>query len=151
MNPERFIALRLKELGLYRRVRFLPYMPFSVRAPDGSTRWAKGEFDEELGYFVKYPQEKERSEITRRFSRDQASWRAYLSPVRGAFRRRRLRKANWNAGLFDEHPFPRIHDGLPRAKRWIRWTISRAKAGRGTKIFKPPYRRRRGPGSSPQG
>jgi hypothetical protein len=101
LNVERFLAWRLKEIGLWSRVRYLPYAPFAVRAPGGTTKWSAGVFDEELGCYVKYPAEKERSEITARFIRDQDSWRRYLSPVRGALRRRQMRRAYRERGLYE--------------------------------------------------
>ena len=55
LNPERFLAARLRRLGLWRRVRFLPYVPYLVRAPGGATRWSPGSFDKELGGYIKYP------------------------------------------------------------------------------------------------
>jgi hypothetical protein len=58
-------------------------------------------FDEQLGYYVKYPTEKERSDIAARFVTDERSWRRYLSPVRGARRRRRLEQAYRECGLHE--------------------------------------------------
>jgi hypothetical protein len=49
-NPERFIALRLRELALWSRVKWLPYIPFSVRLPGGHTSWSKGSFDPGKGF-----------------------------------------------------------------------------------------------------
>ena len=105
LNPERYLAARLKDLGLARRVRFLPYAPFAVRAPEGSTRWSPGVFDEELGAYIKYPTELERSRIAQRFVSGQESWARYLAPLRGARLRRQLRVAYRERGLY-ERPFP---------------------------------------------
>jgi hypothetical protein len=105
LNPERYLAARLKDLGLARRVRFLPYAPFAVRAPEGSTRWSPGVFDEELGAYIKYPTELERSRIAQRFVSGQESWARYLAPLRGARLRWQLRAAYRERGLY-ERPFP---------------------------------------------
>jgi hypothetical protein len=105
LNPERFLAARLRALGLWRHVRFLPYVPFAVRPPGGSTRWSEGEFDEERGFYVKYPTELKRSRIARRFVPDQDSWGRYLASVRGAGRRRELGAA-YREGDLHERPFP---------------------------------------------
>jgi hypothetical protein len=123
VNPERFNALRLKDLGLWRRVRSLPYVPFTVRAPGGSTRWTEGVFDEDLGYYVKYPSERERSRVAQHFIRDQESWKRYLSPVRGARLRRQLRLDYPKPGEFERNPFPRFRDLHRRAGRWVRWAV----------------------------
>jgi hypothetical protein len=120
LNIERFWAARLKDLGLWRTVRFLPYVPFLVRAPGGSATWSKGVFDEELGYYVKYPAERELSQITQALVRDQESWRAYLAPVRGALKRHRLRTAYRERGLY-ERPFP-LRELPIRAFRIARWS-----------------------------
>jgi hypothetical protein len=104
-NPERFLAARFRALGLLRRVRYLPYVPYLVRAPGNRTRWSPGHLDEERGFYVKYPAERERSRIARRFVNDQPSWERYLSPIRGARWRSKLRAAYRERGLF-ERPFP---------------------------------------------
>lgn len=130
VNAERFLASRLRDLGLWRHLKYLPYVPFAVRAPGGSTRWRDGVFNENLGYFVKYPTELERSQVAQRFISDQGSWKKYLSPVRGVSARRRLRKAyrqlrdeTGAAPRHYERAFPRIRGMHRRAYRWIRWTV----------------------------
>jgi len=118
LNPERFLAARLKELGLWRRVRFIPYLPYAVRSPAGATRWMEGVFDEERGYYVKYPTELERSRIAQPFISDQESWARLLAPIRGAPMRRRLRAAYRRRGLY-ERPFP-LRRAHVRAGRRLR-------------------------------
>jgi len=127
MNIERFQATRLRETGLMRRLRYLPYVPFIVRAPGGPTGWKTGVFDERLGSYVKYPSERERSEITRRFVRDAESWRSYLAPLRGAMTRRRLRRAYRERGLY-ERPFP-LREAPRRACRLARPEVASRVAG----------------------
>jgi hypothetical protein len=122
LNLERFLAARLIDLGLWRRVRFLPYVPVLVRPKEGFTGWSEGEFDEQLGLYVKYPTERERSQISQGFITDQDSWGRYLAPIRGAAARRRLKRAYRERGLY-ERPFARREMPV-RAYRWIRWTLS---------------------------
>ncbi len=124
LNPERFLAARLKDLGLSRHVRFLPYVPYAIRLPGGSTRWSKGVFDEEYGYYVKYPPELERSRIAQRFVYDQKSWGRYLAPIRGAPLRRELRAAYRERDLY-ERPFP-LREVHVRAARRLRRFAARA-------------------------
>ena len=118
LNIERFLAARLRELGLWRYVRFLPYVPFTVRAEGGPTAWTVGVYDEALGLYVKYPAERERSEISRSFVCDQESWGRYLAPVGGALSRWRLIRAYRERGLY-ERPFP-LREAPLRAGRRLR-------------------------------
>jgi hypothetical protein len=101
LNSERFLAMRLRELGLWGRLRYLPYVPYTVRAPGGPTNWSTGVFDQHRGYYVKYPAELEASEIAQDFIVDQVSWQHYLSPVRGAALRHRLKGAYRRRGLYE--------------------------------------------------
>jgi hypothetical protein len=121
LNCERFLAARLKALGLSGNLRFLPYVPFAVRAPGGATRWMEGVLDEDHGYYVKYPTELERSGIAQRFVSDQESWARYLAPLRGARMRRELRAAYRERGLY-ERPFPlgAVHLRIGRRLRHFR-------------------------------
>jgi hypothetical protein len=119
INLERFQAIRLKELRLWRKLRFLPYVPFTVRAPAGPTGWSIGIFDERLGCYVKYPAERERSQITSELIGDQAAWRTYLAPIRGAPARRRVKRAYLARGLH-ERPVP-LREVLGRTYRRARW------------------------------
>jgi hypothetical protein len=116
LNPERFLAARLRKLGLWRRVRFLPYVPYLVRAPGNATRWSPGFFDKELGGYIKYPTELERSQIAQRFVPDLESWARYLAPFRGARLRRELRAAYRERGLY-ERAFPAREAPVRTARR----------------------------------
>jgi hypothetical protein len=79
MNPEKFLAFRMKELKLWRRLRWLPYIPFAVRLEGGHTRWSQGVLDESLGYFVMYSGEYSRSMVVSEFIRDQSDWKKYFA------------------------------------------------------------------------
>ncbi|MEQ9426812.1 MAG: hypothetical protein RJQ09_20485 [Cyclobacteriaceae bacterium] len=54
---ERFIKLNFDEEGLSKRLKRFPHSMYSVRDKLGHTTWSKGVFNEELGYFIKYPHE----------------------------------------------------------------------------------------------
>ena len=127
LNAERFLAARLRALGLSRHVRFLPYVPYAVRAPGGATRWMEGELDEERGFYIKYPTELERSRIAQRFVHDQESWGRYLARIRGARMRRELRAAYRERDLH-ERPFPR-GQAHARAARRLRHFVLRRREG----------------------
>jgi hypothetical protein len=123
LNPERYLAARLKDLGLSRHVRFLPYVPYAVRPQGGSTRWVEGVFDEDRGFYIKYPTELERARIAQRFVHDQESWARYLAPMRGARMRRELRGAYRERDLY-ERPFPLSEVHVRTARRLDRFASS---------------------------
>jgi hypothetical protein len=56
-NLELLIAFHLKENKVDEFVSMLPYIMYSVRNDNGSTRWQKGNFSKEHGYFIKYRNE----------------------------------------------------------------------------------------------
>lgn len=56
-NLERLIAFHLKEEGVFNQIRFFPYVMYTVREMGGTTRWTKGTFYPDLGYYVKYTTE----------------------------------------------------------------------------------------------
>jgi hypothetical protein len=106
LNMEQLLALLLKRAGLWSRIRYLPYVPFAVRTEDTPSKWSMGRFAEDLGYFVKYPAERTRSEIAAKFVHDESSWNDYLAPIRGLPKRRRMRRALEEAGLQERAVFP---------------------------------------------
>ena len=97
MNPEIFIATRLREIGLWDRVRWLPYCAFSVRTAQGHTSWSGGTFDQAHGFFVKYPEELARSRALARAVRTEDDWRVLFAPVRGLAKRQVLALRLWYA------------------------------------------------------
>lgn len=56
-NLETLIKFHLTENGVINLVREIPYVMYAVRPINGTTRWAKGTYSEEYGYFIKYPNE----------------------------------------------------------------------------------------------
>lgn len=53
-NLEQLIKFNLEQNGVNDYVRQIPYIMYSVRPVNGSTRWAQGIFSDKLGYFIKY-------------------------------------------------------------------------------------------------
>jgi hypothetical protein len=104
-------------------------------------------FDRRLGFYVKYPAERERSEISQSFVRGQESWRHYLAPLRGAPARLRLRRAYRDRGLY-ERPFP-LREVHLRAYRRARWSAHRAAEWRRGIAPRIGRRLRRVPGMAP--
>jgi hypothetical protein len=56
-NLEKLIKFHLKQNNILHLVKEFPYIMYSVRAVNGTTRWMEGVFSKELGYYVKYPTE----------------------------------------------------------------------------------------------
>jgi hypothetical protein len=54
-NLERFIRFCLNKSEV--SVRYFPYFMYAVRSWGGSTRWSKGTWSDELGYYIKYSSE----------------------------------------------------------------------------------------------
>jgi len=60
-NMEKIYKMHLEENNLYHTVKRFPYIMYAVRPVNGSTRWSKGIYSKELGYFIKYPNEYNKS------------------------------------------------------------------------------------------
>ena len=60
-NLERLIKFHLKQNNVNHLVKHFPYIMYSVRSKNGSTRWAAGKYDPELGYCIKYHKEWKKS------------------------------------------------------------------------------------------
>jgi hypothetical protein len=60
-NLERLIKFHLEQNNVLGQVKEFPYVMYSVRNVNGTTRWAQGEFSNKLGYYIKYPTEYEKS------------------------------------------------------------------------------------------
>jgi hypothetical protein len=56
-NVEQFLDLQLVRKGMWDRVRFYPYIMFTVRDEHEGTRWAAGNYDSSVNMIVKYPNE----------------------------------------------------------------------------------------------
>jgi hypothetical protein len=56
-NMERILAMHLKEQKILNSIRRIPYVMYSIRGINGTTRWQEGVFNKELGYYIKYPNE----------------------------------------------------------------------------------------------
>lgn len=61
LNMEILLQMHLDEHGISGLVRRYPYISYSVRNINGSTRWSSGIFSNNLGYYIKYPSEYDRS------------------------------------------------------------------------------------------
>jgi len=56
-NLEKYIYFSLNEAGYKDRLRFFPYIMYACREWAGTTRWSKGQWSDELGYYIKYQSE----------------------------------------------------------------------------------------------
>ena len=53
-NLEKLIKFHLEQNNVVRLVKEFPYVMYSVRNVNGTTRWAEGKFSNDLGYYIKY-------------------------------------------------------------------------------------------------
>lgn len=60
-NLEQLIKFHLEYNGCILNVKEIPYIMYSVRNINGSTRWSKGIFNSELNYYIKYQTEFDKS------------------------------------------------------------------------------------------
>jgi hypothetical protein len=60
-NLEKLIKLHLEQNNILHLVREYPYIMYSVRNINGTTRWAIGYYSNEFGYYIKYYTEYEKS------------------------------------------------------------------------------------------
>jgi len=66
-NLERYISFHLKSQKFTSKIRLMPYMMYSVREESTPTRWSRGVYEPNLGYYLKYPMEKVRTALTKKF------------------------------------------------------------------------------------
>jgi hypothetical protein len=83
-NVELVIRLTYDRIGLTPRIRFFPYVAFTVRGGSDTTRWSPGEFDEQLGVYVKYDSERELAE-PHRWITSAADWEKLAAENPAAF------------------------------------------------------------------
>jgi hypothetical protein len=60
-NLEQLIKFNLEQNNVAHLVREFPYIMYSVRNTNGSTRWTIGIYSDELGYNIKYQSEYHKS------------------------------------------------------------------------------------------
>lgn len=60
-NLEQLIKLHLEQNNILHLVKEYPYIMYSVRNINGTTRWTLGDYSNELGYYIKYNSEYEKS------------------------------------------------------------------------------------------
>jgi hypothetical protein len=60
-NLEQLIKFNLEQNNVLHLVKEFPYIMYSVRNINGTTRWSKGNYSNELGYCIKYQSEYDKS------------------------------------------------------------------------------------------
>jgi hypothetical protein len=73
-NSEGVLEIHFQRTGLMSRVRRFPYVMYLVRDASDPTGWTEGEFDSELGLYIKYPTEFERAQHWKDRFRSRADW-----------------------------------------------------------------------------
>jgi hypothetical protein len=79
LNPEKFLLTMLEKMGLATRLRYLPYLGFSIRHPGVSTRWSQGKYDKGLDLYIKYPTEHRYSNYAKIAIRSSNDWNNILN------------------------------------------------------------------------
>ena len=60
-NLEMLIKFHLEQNNVIHLVKEFPYIMYAVRGINGSTRWSQGVYSNELGYYIKYQSEYDKS------------------------------------------------------------------------------------------
>ena len=60
-NLEQLIKFNLEQNNVLHLVKEFPYIMYSVRNMNGTTRWSQGNYSNELGYYIKYQSEYDKS------------------------------------------------------------------------------------------
>jgi hypothetical protein len=60
-NLERLIKFHLEQNNVLHLVKEMPYVMYTVRNINGNTRWSMGNYSNELGYYIKYESEYNKS------------------------------------------------------------------------------------------
>lgn len=76
-NLEQFIRFCFNSLGIQHKIRRFPYTMYSIRPPGGHTRWVKGKYSEELGYYIKYPTEYRRYKLASKLIKEPGDWNIF--------------------------------------------------------------------------
>jgi hypothetical protein len=79
-NLEQFIHFILKAQGLTKIIYYFPYCMYSIREREGTTRWQKGIWSEELGYFIKYQNEYHSAKSVQQMLKVARGWFDILDP-----------------------------------------------------------------------
>jgi len=75
-NLETFIKFSFQKTGLWKQVQRFPFTMYSIRSEGGHTSWKKGEFNNDLGYYVKYQYEYLSASISKAVFKKRGKWNA---------------------------------------------------------------------------
>ncbi|HSH43704.1 MAG TPA: hypothetical protein VK973_16405 [Arenicellales bacterium] len=73
-NLEKYLKLSFARMGIASSVRRFPYTMYAVRERGGHTRWREGSYDDELGFYIKYPSEYARARSIAATVRSERDW-----------------------------------------------------------------------------
>ena len=120
-NLERFLKVTFLANGLYRSLgRFAP-VAFLVRSADTGTSWSLGSFDESLGSFVKYPEERAEALATAERLKAAGGWsRDFLRPTVKERIDRMLLGSLPDLYLWKVRSEPTLNPWIARLSAWCR-------------------------------
>ena len=117
-NTESFVKFRLGELGFADKVRFMPYMMYTVKPLGGPTgEGAPGGDNFQLGMYVKYPLEYSIARALQCVVFEPADWKYMIRPVRWLSWRFLL--FCWLRVLAEKHQYPASWRTLRLLKRFL--------------------------------
>lgn len=60
-NLEQLIKFNIEQNNVLHLVKEFPYIMYSIRNINGTTRWRGGDYSNKLGYYIKYQSEYDKS------------------------------------------------------------------------------------------
>jgi len=114
-NLEQYILLHFKSRGLAKRVRFFPYVSYTVRGPKDSTRWQAGRYDANRGMIIKYDSELASAQTFEGKIQIAEDWRRLARSMPSLFSRLALTRPTGK--LFQPPHFPKEETLLCALKR----------------------------------
>ena len=117
-NTESFVKFRLGETGLADKLRFMPYMMYTVKPLGGPTgEGAPGGDNLQLGMYVKYPLEYSSTRALQCVVFEPADWKHMIGPMRWLSWRFWL--LCWLRVLSEKHRYPAGFRTLRLLKRFL--------------------------------
>jgi hypothetical protein len=114
-NLETFIKFRLDELGLLTKIRFMPYLMYSIRAQDAATRWSAGNYSPEHRFNIKYESEYFTSRAVQCVVFESEDWKHMIGAKR--FLNWRIYVFSWLRAVREKHRFSKRLRFLRLARR----------------------------------
>lgn len=107
-NIEQYIAHSLARLGLRDQVAYFPYAMYLVRAKDAGPTWSPGQWNEALGYFIKYPNELASAQELANIIQSPSDWQVFFVGSNHCLFKALVLNSDGNALAFDGEKYTPI-------------------------------------------